>query len=222
MEKVKILKIQTEASQKSVKELRQELKALKDQLVSTEQGTEEYNAAVREAADIQHTLTETQEQIRASAMDTGQILGNVSKSFAGLSGAISSVIGVMSIFGLENETAEKTLKTLTSLIAVTQGLSAIDEGIKAVKRLGLVMKSSAVFTALFGKAVQTSSVQTKAAAAGNTVLSASMTGVAASTGAATAATQAFKTALISTGVGALVVAVGALIANLDKLREKFK
>ena len=48
-----------------------------------------------------------------------------------------------------------------------------------------------------------------------------MTGDAAATKTATLATNTFKKALISTGIGAIVVAVGLLIANLDKLTGLF-
>ena len=41
--KKKVVEIDTQQAQTSVKELRKQLKALKDQLLSTEEGTEEYN-----------------------------------------------------------------------------------------------------------------------------------------------------------------------------------
>jgi hypothetical protein len=53
-------------------------------MLSTEQGTEEYNNAMRKAADIMHTLKEQQEELNASAMDFGQITGNVVKATGGL------------------------------------------------------------------------------------------------------------------------------------------
>jgi hypothetical protein len=51
--------------------LRQQLKALKDQMLSTEEGTEEYNNALRQAAEITHTLSEQTEAVKRSQMDFG-------------------------------------------------------------------------------------------------------------------------------------------------------
>ena len=60
-------------------------------------------------------------------------------------------------------------------MAITQALPALDNGVKAFKRLSLAIKG------------------------------------------ATGATHGFKSALVSTGLGALVVALGMIIANFDKI-----
>ena len=60
-------------------------------------------------------------------------------------------------------------------MAITQAIPALDDGVKAFKRLGLAIKS------------------------------------------ATAGMSGFKKALISTGLGALVAALGLIIANFDKI-----
>ena len=176
-EKVKVVNIDTDPAQKSVKELRQELKALKDTLLSTEQGTEEYNEALRQAADITHTLKEQTEEINASAMDFGQIAGNATKTVGGMIAGFQAAKAAMNLFGIENEEVLKSLQKMQSLMAITQALPSIDNGIKAFKRLKL---------AIMG---------------------------------ATGATNGFKAALISTGIGAAVVAVGLLVANFDKLKS---
>ena len=72
------------AATTSVKELRQELKAQKDIMLSAEEGTKEYNDALQKAAGIQHTLKEQMEEVNASAMDFGQIAGNVVKATGGI------------------------------------------------------------------------------------------------------------------------------------------
>jgi hypothetical protein len=57
-------------------------------MLSAEQGTDEYNAALKRAAEIQHTLKEQMEQVNASAMDFGQIAGNGVKAVAGLTAGL--------------------------------------------------------------------------------------------------------------------------------------
>ena len=172
------VKIQTGESARTVKELRKELRELKDQLLSTQQGTEEYNSIMVKAADIQHELKEQMEEINSSAMDFGQKLGNVTKTMTGISGAITAATGALSLFGIENDEAQKKITaTMTSLIGITEGLSKMDDGIKAFKRLTIAVNSSSK------------------------------------------AMGVFKTALISTGIGALVVVLGSVIAYWDEFTE---
>lgn len=175
---VEEVKIQTGESARTVKELRKELRDLKDQLLSTQQGTEEYNRTMVKAADIQHELKEQMEEINSSAMDFGQKLGNVTKTMTGISGAITAATGALSLFGIENEEAQKKITaTMTSLLGITEGLSKMDDGIKAFKRLTIAVNSSSK------------------------------------------AMGVFKTALISTGIGALVVVLGSVIAYWDEFTE---
>ena len=172
------VKIQTGESARTVKELRKELRDLKDQLLSTQQGTEEYNSIMVKAADIQHELKEQMEEINSSAMDFGQKLGNVTKTMTGISGAITAATGALSLFGIENDEAQKKITaTMTSLIGITEGLSKMDDGIKAFKRLTIAVNSSSK------------------------------------------AMGVFKTALISTGIGALVVVLGSVITYWDEFTE---
>ena len=175
-ENVKVVKIDTGEAQTSVKELRSQLKQLKDTMLSVEEGTKEYNDALQQAANIQHALKEQMEEVNASAMDFGQIAGNVVKATGGLVAGFQAAQATMNLFGIENETVIKSLQKMQSLMAITQAIPAIDDGVKAFKRLGLAIKG------------------------------------------ATIGMSSLKKALISTGIGAAVVAVGALVANFDKLK----
>lgn len=163
------------AATTSVKELRQELKAQKDIMLSAEQGTKEYNDALQKAAGIQHTLKEQMEEVNASAMDFGQIAGNVVKATGGIVAGFQAAKATMNLFGVENEAVLQSLEKMQNLMAITQAIPALDDGVKAFKRLGLAIKS------------------------------------------ATTGMSGFKKALISTGLGALVVTLGLIIANFDKI-----
>lgn len=172
------VKIQTGESTRTVKDLRKELKDLKDQLLNTQQGTEEYSETMRKAANIQKELKDQMMEVNNSAMDFGQKVGNVTKAMTGVSGAITAATGALSLFGVENEEAQKKITaTMTSLIGITQGLSKIDDGVKAFKRLTIAV------------------------------------------GASSKSLNIFKTALISTGIGALVVVLGSVIAYWDEFTE---
>ena len=174
--KKKVVEIGTEEAKRSVTELRSKLRQLKDTMLSVEEGTKEYNDALQEAANIQHTLKEMMEEVNASAMDFGQIAGNVVKGVGGIVAGFQAAQATMNLFGIENETVIESLQKMQSLMAITQAIPAIDDGVKAFKRLGLAIKS------------------------------------------ATVGMSSLKKALISTGIGAAVVAIGALVANFDKLK----
>ena len=166
------------AATTSVKELRKELKAQKDIMLSTEEGTKEYNDALQKSANIQHTLKEQMEEVNASAMDFGQIAGNVVKATGGLVAGFQAAKATMNLFGIENEAVLESLEKMQNLMAITQAIPALDDGVKAFKRLGLAIKT------------------------------------------ATIGMNGFKVALMSTGIGAAVVAVGALISAFGKLKKK--
>ena len=144
-------------------------------MLSAEEGTKEYNDALQKAAGIQHTLKEQMEEVNASAMDFGQIAGNVVKATGGIVAGFQAAQATMNLFGVENEAVLESLEKMQNLMAITQAIPALDDGVKAFKRLGLAIKTA----------------------------SAGMSG--------------FKKALISTGLGALVVALGLIIANFDKI-----
>lgn len=172
------LKKENEDATTSVRGLRKELKAQKDIMLSTEEGTKEYTDALQKAAIIQHTLKEQMEEVNASAMDFGQITGNVVKATGGIVAGFQAAQAAMNLFGIENETVIKSLQQMQSLMAITQAIPAIDDSIKAFKRLGLAIKSVTV----------------------------GMNGL--------------KAVLLSTGIGAAVVAAGALISAFGKLKKK--
>ena len=168
------------AATTSVKELRKELKAQKDIMLSTEQGTKEYNDALQKSANIQHTLKEQMEEVNASAMDFGQIAGNVVKATGGLVAGFQAAKATMNLFGIENEAVLESLEKMQNLMAITQAIPALDDGVKAFKRLGLAIKT------------------------------------------ATIGMNGFKVALMSTGIGAAVVALGLLVANWDKVTDAMR
>ena len=132
------------AATTSVKELRQELKAQKNIMLSAEEGTKEYNDALQKAAGIQHTLKEQMEEVNASAMDFGQIAGNVVKATGGIVAGFQAAKATMNLFGIENEAVLESLDKMQNLMAITQAIPALDDGVKAFKRLGLAIKTATI------------------------------------------------------------------------------
>jgi hypothetical protein len=120
----------------------------------------------------------------------------VTKSIGGALNGFQAYEGAMGLIGVQNEELQKTMLKVQSAMALSQGIQGVFEAKDAFVQLGAVLKSTAIGQGLL----------TIATAAYNFVLNASTTGL-----------KLFRIALISTGIGALVVGVGLLIANFDKL-----
>lgn len=149
---VEVLQINTQPSVKSLASLKQEIKDLKGQLLSLDEGTEEYNKALSELGNKMHDLKEVNEQATMTNSDFGTNLSNVSKALAGMSGAVQTVTGTLSLMGVQIGDDSKLMKTLVSAMAITQGIAAIDSGVKAVKALGLTIKAATAQQKLFNTA----------------------------------------------------------------------
>lgn len=119
-------------------------------------------------------------------------------TLGGVAGGFSAVQGAVGLLGSESQSVEKMILKVQSAMAISQGVQAIGESVDSFRQLGAVIRS----TTLFQKALS-------AATAIQTFV----------TNGATLAAKALRGALIATGVGALVVGVGLLIANFDKVKK---
>lgn len=152
-DKVTVVRLDTQPAQVSAKELKKQLKELKDTMLSCEQGTEEYNQALIKAAEIQHTLKEQTEQVNASAMDFGQIVGNATKVVGGMVAGFQAAKATMNLFGIENKAVLESLEKMQNLMALTQALPSLEAGYKAFKNLSTVISTTAKATSAWGKAL---------------------------------------------------------------------
>lgn len=139
---VNVIEIQTGQSVKSVASLKQEIKDLKSQLLNLDKGTEQYNETLLKLGNATHELKAIQEQTNATNNDFGTMVGNTTKAIAGMAGAVSAVTGTLSLLGVQIGDDSKLMKTLVSAMAVTQGVAAIESGVKAVKALGISIKTA--------------------------------------------------------------------------------
>lgn len=107
---------------------------------------------------------------------------------AGVAAAGFGVLeGATALFGDQNEELQKTLTKVTGAMTLLTSLQSISNELT---------KGDTVFKV--------------AAAKANTLYQAAISG-------ATGATKAFRIALIATGIGAIVISIGLLVANWDKL-----
>lgn len=199
IEKVIDIQIQSNSEQ-AVGSLRQQLKnaqaevaALSDKFGATSIAA--INAAKR-AGELKDKIGDA--KALTDAFNPDAKFKALSSSLSGVTGGFAAVQGGMALFGRQSEDVEKTLLKVQSAMALSQGLQSVGESIDSFKQLGAVIKNTTV--------VQT--VMTAATAAYTFV-----------TGAATTGLKLFRLALIGTGIGAIVVGLGLLIANFDKVKQ---
>ena len=178
---VKVVEIDTNPAVKSLKDLRKELMEYKNQMVNLEEGSDAFLEVANKAGEVKHQIDEINQSIKGASADFGDMVGNVTKVAAGITGAFQAVAGGLQAMGVESEAVDKAIAKMQGLMAVTQGLSAIDDGIKSFDKL----RKSIGFVGDVG-----------AKSMGK-----------------------LKKALIGTGIGALVVIVGSLIANWEEFTK---
>lgn len=213
----------------ATKNLKQELRQMQQELANMEaagmRGSDAYNELAQKAGALQDNIQDARNEIKRYASDT-RILDDTVDIVTTASAAWQVYQGAVNAFGIESKEAMEAMAKLQGIIAITNGLqklnaqftnnaSATYKVYHAVLRLiGLEEKANAVQTAAATAATEANTVAVEANATAQTANAIATNG-------ATVATKAFRTALITTGIGAFVVAVGALIAYWDDLKEFF-
>lgn len=213
----------------ATKNLKQELRQMQQELANMEaagmRGSDAYNELAQKAGALQDNIQDARNEIKRYASDT-RLLDDTVDIVTTASAAWQVYQGAVNAFGIESKEAMEAMAKLQGIIAITNGLQKLNAQFTnnatatykvyhAVLRfIGLEEKANAVQTAAATAATEANTVAVEANAAAQTANAVATNG-------ATVATKAFRTALITTGIGAFVVAVGALIAYWDDLKEFF-
>lgn len=144
-------------------------------------------------------------EVQKSTEQTRAKFESVQKVASGLASGMAAVQGAAALLGGENENLQKTFVKVQAAMAIAQGVGGLKDLIE-----GFTQAKTAFMGATMGL---------EAMSAESAVATTAMNGTAVATNTATVATSNFKKALISTGIGALVVALGLLIANWDKVSK---
>jgi len=209
------VKKDVDGAAKSVTSFEDKLKALDKRVASGEMSMREMTRAVKEYATIALQAGENSPIGKAALQQAGQLkdrIGDLSASIDGLSkdgrglqtalqlgqgvlGGYSAFQGVTALLGTENENLTKTIMKLQAAQSALMGIEALHASLQ--KETLLRKKLDAYWTG---------------------IQSAAQSAYAAVVGTSTGALKLFRIALISTGIGALIVGLGLLIANFDKVQ----
>jgi hypothetical protein len=211
-------------------EVKDNLGNLKQQLkqaqIEVQNLSEKFGATSKQATGAAKSAVELKDKIGnvktvTDAFNPDAKFKALSGTLTGVAGGFSVVTGALGAFGKQNEDVEKALLKVQSAMAIASGAQALGQSIDSFKQLGAVIKSTSVFQAAYNF-VQTGSITVtaestvaKVADAQATVAQGTATvATTAATAGASVALKVLRAALISTGVGALVVGLGLLIQIL--------
>ena len=181
-----VLTIDTSKSASSMKELRQQIKDLKNELVGLDQGSQEYADTLVVLGEKMHQLKEINEEVARTNTDFGDTIGNVTNVMSGGVAAVQGLTAGLSLLGVEMGDDNKLTQTLVKSMALLQSLGSMDKAIKSFKALATVMKSNIAMAGGLGKAL-------KALAVSNP-FTAILAGIVAVTAATVALVKAFQSA----------------------------
>lgn len=183
--------------------LRQQVKDLRKEMESCAVGSKEYNDALAKLATTTHDLKDQQEAIRNSAGDLGTALSNIQGVTTGIVSGFSAVNAIMTLTGSNTEDLQKAMVSLQAGIALVQGMEGLE---------GLPKKINATVTSL--KSLFTATTKETAATG---ALATSQGVLATVTKGVSNAFKGLKAALLSSGIGGILVLIGSLAAGMTAL-----
>jgi len=203
IEKVIDIKVQGNVDQ-AVGSLRSQLREAQAEVAAL---SEKFGVTSVEAANAARRAAELKDQIGdakalTDAFNPDAKFKALTSSLSGVAGGFAAVQGGMALFGAQSAEVEATLLKVQSAMALSQGIQAVGESVDSFRQLNAVIQNSTAFQKL-------NSAATAAAAFIQRVFSGAVNTTAASF-------VTLKAAIVSTGIGALVVGIGYLISKMNE------
>lgn len=197
------LALDTDQTTATIGELERGVEVLTEKLKGVDRGSEEFEKLSTKLIDTSRELKNV--ELSLEALDSEQVASELG-SVAGAVGDVTTSFILLS--GTGNETLEEIAKNVETAIGVAVGfkgaIEGIQSGLKLYRNFSNQIKNS---TAL----LKLQAVATKGLAIAQKLFSKVV-------GTSAVAMKGFRAVLISTGIGALVVGIGLLVANFEKLK----
>jgi hypothetical protein len=210
--------INTAESAKSLKDVKSSLKEINDAMFEAGKGTKEFDKLGEASKKLKDKINDTNKAIQATS---GNKFEAVASFAASASGAITAVSGAMGILGINSENAQKSLVAVQSAMAFSQGLQQLSELPKAFvalqSALGLTTAVQQTKNIVDAEGVVVTEAQVVATAELEVVQKRQSIG----TKIATGLQWLWNTAIMANPIGAIVIAVAALVAGIYLLTKAF-
>jgi len=141
----------------------------------------------------------------SAAFDADAKFRAFSGAIQGGVGAFQGLAGAQALFGNESKATLEQIKKLQGLLAFSQGINSVLEAKDSFIALGAQIKASSAFTSVYNGATRLATVL--------------QTAFGISVDATSTSFKVLRAAIISTGIGVLVVGLGLLISKMTELGD---
>jgi hypothetical protein len=179
----------------SVEDLRKAIKSYQTIALSAGRTSPIGQEALKRSADLKDKLTDLDNEVNRLAQD-GKTLQGAMQIGGGVVAGYQAFTGVTALLGVENEELMKTMVKLQASMSLLQSIEQLRLATEKESQAMLLIKN----------------VRTKVAIG-------LQTAYAFAVGTGTKAMKLFRLALVSTGLGALVVLIGVIIAKWDDWKD---
>jgi len=214
MEKTVGIKVEVDSKQasKSLGDLETEFERLNEEIRKVPINSKEFKEL---NAQIAQTGREVKNlELSMESLDNEQ----VASELGSVAGAVGDVSAAFILLGDDSETMQEVAKNIEFAMGLSMGLKGAIEGVSSANKLLTNSTIAQNVVEKISNFLKTGAFVTNAQLAASEAARASATvGATAATSAATAGMKLFRLALIATGIGAIVVLIGLLIANFDKV-----
>ena len=136
IEHKRVVDIDTKNAQTGVRNLKQEIRELRQAMAGMEEGSEEWAQASQQLASALDKQRKIAEAGKFATQDFGNMLGNLSNVGAGVVAGINGITSALSLMGVEMDKDDVgMIKFTQSMMAIVQALSTVDTATKAWKGL---------------------------------------------------------------------------------------
>ena len=177
----------------NVRDMNKQIQAYQSIALSAGRESPVGKEALKKAADLRDRYIDIQNETKRLADDQKNLQGAIQLVGTGVA-AFGGVQSAMALSGVESEKLRETMVKLQAAQTLMNSLNTISKALEKESNAMLFLKN----------------VRTKALTASTWALSIAQK-------VTTKGAKALRLAMVSTGIGALVVGVGLLIANFDKL-----
>jgi hypothetical protein len=172
--------------------------------------------ALQSSAELKDRIGDLKAQTLALSSDTVKL----DTALAGIEVGAQAFMGVqsaMALTGVENEELVKSMQKLQAVQGVVNSVTTIANKLNSDSVLGIQLRTAweRIKNSAFVQGTTATTAQTTATVAQTTATTASTV----ATASATNGMKLFRLALVGTGIGAIVVALGLLIANFDSVAK---
>ena len=200
----------------STKSLKAQLRQMKVELANLPEGSAEFNQMAQEAGELEDRIGDVSARVRSLASDTKRLDGLMGAGQA-IAGGFQAAQGAMALFGSNSAAVEKAVQNVIAVQGVMNGVTSVANSLNKDTIAGQYLR---IGLSKIGLALtREEAVATNTQTVGMVALSAATAVYNTVVGTSTGLMKVFRIALLSTGVGALIVGLGLLIANFSKVQK---